>query len=132
MRLTRLNRLRLLSCAYLSLTSERACVPVYCSNRLRSLCHAPIPDLENLCPGGLLLLICNQVRETLTVEKLEHEASQASEVTRRTAIEEGIAEKMEQHHVLRAAQREQARVELGVKAKAQVRVFGKTRLFIIS
>ena len=51
---------------------------------------------------------------------MEQEASQASEVTRRAAVEAGDAEKMEKHHISRAVQREHARIELAVKAKAQV------------
>ncbi|CAM9207030.1 unnamed protein product, partial [Laminaria digitata] len=64
---------------------------------------------------------------TLAGEKMEQEASHASEVTRRAKVEEGIAEKMEKHHVSRAAQREQARVELGVKAKAQLKAAKSAR-----
>lgn len=53
---------------------------------------------------------------------MEQQASQASEAARRVAIEEGVAEKMEKHHRSRAAQREQARADLAVKAKSQVGV----------
>ncbi|CAM9167315.1 unnamed protein product, partial [Hapterophycus canaliculatus] len=62
-----------------------------------------------------------EILETLAGEKAAQEALETSEVSKRVAIEEGVAAKMEKHHRTRAGQRGEARQKLHQKAQAQLK-----------